>query len=237
MILEENKITHATEHARMMEEKFHDASVDLAILMTGVGGWIMFYALWDYLGRPFPNAYMVQVVNFLGVFLFVLALRHTSFTLKDLGLLTDQPKKVFIQTFILCTISLGILISIKIAAQLYNPTLFQLESGFIDISRLDSYQIIYAFTAFIQEFIARSVLQSNLKRIAATKHKAAYSIICASVIFAVLHIMYGFWFMVGAAVLGAVLGVIYEKQNTIFGVWFLHWFLGVSANVLGIINH
>ena len=222
-------------YTRKLEEKFHDSSAMLAILMCGIGAWVLFYAFWDSIGRPFSIAFMVQAEDALGLFLFVLALRHTSFTWSDIGLWADNPKKIIKDALIICAISFGVLCLVKYVAQLYDPSLFQTEHGFFDIRRFNLYQVLYLFTAFIQEFIARSVLQSNLKRIA-IRNKSAYSIIQASIIFAIFHIEYGFWFMIGAASLGCLLGILYDKQNTILGVWIVHWFLGVAAFLLGIIE-
>jgi membrane protease YdiL (CAAX protease family) len=228
-------ITDPEELARKMEQKFHDASALLAILMSGICAWLLFYALWESLGRPFSIAYMVQAEDALGVFLFIEMMRHTSFTWSDIGFWTDEPKKVIKQSLIICAISFVVLCLVKYVAQLFDPSLFQTERGFFDIYRFNLYQVGYLFTAFIQEFIARSALQSNLRRIA-IKNKAVYSIIQTSIIFAMFHIEYGFYFMIGAAVLGGLLGIMFEKQRSLLGVWIVHWFLGVAAYLLGIIE-
>lgn len=238
-ISEKHKIkddtTDPIEYAHKMEQKFHDASALLAILMSGICAWLMFYALWDTLGRPFSIAFMVQAEDALGIFLFIEAMRHTSFSWSDLGLWTDEPLKVIKEALIVCAISFAGLCAAKYVAQLYDPTIFATERGFFDIYRFNLYQVLYLFTAFIQEFIARSALQSNLKRIA-IKNKSAYSIIQTSIIFAMFHIEYGFFFMIGAAVLGGLLGIMFDRQKSLLGVWIVHWFLGVTAYLLGIIS-
>ncbi|SHI29467.1 CPBP family intramembrane glutamic endopeptidase [Pseudobutyrivibrio xylanivorans] len=225
------------EDNRTAEVKFRDASIVMGILLSGMGVWVIIYALWEHLGRPIPVSYLVQAVDLLGIIMCATAWHFTStFSLRELELLPDNPKKTIIQTLIICGISFGILAAIKYFGQLYDPTLFQTERGFFDIRRFNSYQIFYLVTAFIQEFTARSIMQTGLRRVCATSHKTIYAIVHASIIFAVFHIEYGFWFMIGAAFLGGILGVIYEKQKTIFGVWFIHWFLGVAAFLFGIIN-
>ncbi|SCZ76738.1 CPBP family intramembrane glutamic endopeptidase [Pseudobutyrivibrio xylanivorans] len=224
------------EDNRTAEAKFRDASIILGILLSGVGVWVIIYALWEHLGRPVPVSYMVQAVDLLGIAMCLTAWRFTSFSVKELGLFPENPKKVAIETLILCGISFVILATIKFVGQMYDPTLFQTERGFFDIRRFNLYQIFYLFTAFIQEFTARSIMQTNLRRVCATRHKTMYAIVHASVVFAVFHIEYGFWFMIGAAFLGGLLGVVYEKQKTVLGVWIIHWFLGVAAFLFGIIN-
>ncbi len=49
------------------------------------------------------------------------------------------------------------------------------------------------------------------------------AILLSSVIFAALHIHLGFLFMVGATILAGLEGILYEKQQNIFGVWIVHW--------------
>ena len=68
-------------------------------------------------------------------------------------------------------------------------------------------QILYVFTAGIQEFLARSVIQGNLNRIIITKHTSFVAIVLSSLIFAALHIHFGFLFMVGAAILAGLEGL------------------------------
>ena len=120
---------------QLMEQKFRDASIVLGIFITGIVLWVMFYALWEHLGRPFAVEYMIQGVDFVGFLMFLSALRHTSFSLKESGLWTDNPKKVIKQSLVLCVISFFVLALIKYFGQLFDPTLFQTEHGFFDIKR------------------------------------------------------------------------------------------------------
>ena len=80
-------------------------------------------------------------------------------------------------------------------------------------------------------------MQGNLKRITPGRHTGALAIVLSSVIFAALHIHFGFLFMVGAAILAGLEGILYEKQQTIFGVWIVHWVFGVSGTLLCLIDH
>ncbi len=55
--------------------------------------------------------------------------------------------------------------------------------------------------------------------------------------FAALHIHFGFVFMIGAAILAGLEGILYEKQQNIVGVWIVHWAFGVCATLLCLIDH
>jgi membrane protease YdiL (CAAX protease family) len=54
-------------------------------------------------------------------------------------------------------------------------------------------------------------------------------------LFMALHIQHGFVFMVGAGILGGIEGILYEKQQNIFGVWIVHWVFGVFGSLLSLI--
>ena len=63
------------------------------------------------------------------------------------------------------------------------------------------------------------------------------AIVLSSLIFSALHIHFGFLFMSGAAILAGLEGILYEKQQNIFGVWIVHWVFGVTGTLLCLIDH
>ena len=95
----------------------------------------------------------------------------------------------------------------------------------------------FVFTAGIQEFLVRSVMQENMKRILVGNNTAPMAIVLSSAIFAALHVHLGFLFMAGAGILAGLEGILYEKQQSLFGVWIVHWVFGVSGTLLCLINH
>lgn len=92
---------------------------------------------------------------------------------------------------------------------------------------------MYAFTAVLQEFLARGAMQESLLRIFYGKHKEASSIIVSSLVFGVLHIAHGLIFMLAASILLGTLGILYNKQHSIWGTAIIHYALGLSATLLG----
>ena len=125
----------------------------------------------------------------------------------------------------------------KVVIRLFSPNAIGPEYPFFDIRAFGIRQIIYIFTAGVQEFLARSVIQGNLRRIMVGRHTAAAAIVISSMSFATLHIHLGLIFMLGAAVLAGLEGILYEKQQSIFGVWIVHWAFGVTGTLLHIIDH
>ena len=118
-----------------------------------------------------------------------------------------------------------------------TPTALNRMPRFFDISRFGLRQVLYILRAGIQEFLARSVIQGDLKRITVGRYTGLRAILLSSLIFSGLHIHFGFLFMAGAAVLAGLEGILYEKQQNILGVWIVHWAFGVTGTLLCLIDH
>ena len=223
--------------AEEMTQKFNDSSHTFTTFLFAFCGWILFYALWEFLGRPFPADYMTHGVEVLGIIMLVFILLRTSFSWRDLGVTTREPWKTLRTALIVAVCAFGFLCAFKAVCRQIDPTCFEPDAPFFDISRFGLRQLQYIVTAGIQEFLARSVIQGNLKRITVGKRPAVLAILLSSFIFAALHIHYGFLFMAGAAILAGLEGILYEKQQNILGVWIVHWVFGVSGTLLCLIDH
>ena len=223
--------------AESMTQKFKDSSSTFTTFLFAFTIWILVYALWEYLKRPLPADYMTHGVEVLGLIMMVFILCRTSFSWRDLGVVTHEPRKTFRTAWIVALCAFLFLVGVKVVFRLRDPNSFEPEAPFFDISRFGIRQLLYIFTAGIQEFLARSVIQGNLKRITRARHPAALAIVLSSLIFAALHIHLGFLFMMGAAILAGLEGILYEKQQNILGVWIVHWVFGVSGTLLCLIDH
>ena len=220
-----------------IRQKLQDSSKTFTTFLFGFCIWIIIYAFWEFLKRPFSADIMTHGVELLGLVMLMFILRFTSLTWHDLGVKTDRPKKTILTALAVAVCAVAFLFLLKTVARLIVPTSFEPEAPFFDLSRFGLRQILYIFTAGIQEFLARSVIQGNLKRIITAKHASFVAIVLSSLIFAALHIHFGFLFMAGAAILAGLEGILYEKQQNIFGVWIVHWAFGVTGTLLCLIDH
>ena len=218
-------------------QRLRDSSRTFSTFLFGFCIWILFYALWEFLKRPWPADMMTHGVEVLGIVMLLFIFRFTSLSWRDLGITTDKPGKTVRTALIIAVCSVAFLFLLKRVARWIDPNSFEPDAPFFDISRFGLRQILYVFTAGIQEFLARSVIQGNLRRITVVKHPGLLAILLSSLIFAALHIHLGFLFMCGAAILAGIEGILYEKQQNIFGVWIVHWVFGVSGTLLCLIDH
>lgn len=223
--------------AEEMTQKLKDSSNTFTTFLIGFSLWILIYALWEYLARPVSPDFMTHGVELLGVIMLIFILARTSLSWRDLGVTNRKARKTFRVALIVAACAFGFLVVLKAVCRLIKPDCFEPEAPFLDFSRFGMRQILYILTAGIQEFLARSVIQGNLKRITVVKHPAVLAICLSSLIFAALHIHFGFLFMAGAAILAGLEGILYEKQQNILGVWIVHWVFGVSGTLLCLIDH
>ncbi len=222
---------------RELQQKIIDSSSTFTTFILGFSIWMIIYALWEYLGRPIAADFMTHGIELMSLIMLFFILHRTSLTWKDLGFMPEDPLRTLKTSLIVAACAVLALFAFKWIARMIDPTVFSPEAPFFDISRFGLRQILYVFTAGIQEFLARSVMQGNLKRIIAGKHSGILAIVLSSLVFAALHIHFGFFFMVGSAVLAGLEGILYDKQNNILGVWILHWVFGVSGTLLCLIDH
>ncbi len=220
-----------------LRQKVHDSSTTFSTFLFGFCIWMILYALWEFLGRPIAADYLTHGIEVLALVMLVFILCRTSLTWRDLGVFSDNLLKTARTALIVAACAVAFLFAAKAVARIFVPTCFEPEAPFFDIRRFGLRQVLYILTAGIQEFLARSVMQSNLKRIMVGKHTAAGAIILSSLIFAALHIHLGFLFMIGAAILAGLEGILYEKQQNIVGVWIVHWVFGVCGTLLCLIDH
>lgn len=231
-------ITLADEtEAEKMRQRLVDSSTTFTTFLFGFCGWMIFYALWEYLKRPFSADYLTHGIEVLGLLMLGFILRYTSLSWRDLGIHADDPKKTLKSALIAAGCSVLFLCALKLGIRIFRPQAFRPDLPFLDLRLFGLRQILYVFTAGIQEFLARSVMQGNLKRIMVSRHNGAMSILLSSLVFAALHIHLGFLFMMGAAVLAGLEGILYEKHKTIYGVWVVHWVFGVAGTLLSLIDH
>lgn len=221
----------------MLQEKIHDSATTFSTFLFGFSIWMILYALWEYLGRPISGDDMTHGIELLAIIMLVYIVQRTSLTWHDLGLHVHHPKQTVRTALIVAACACAFLCILKAVIRIFVPTAFNPEAPFFDLSRFGTRQVLYFLTAGIQEFLARSVMQGNLKRIMVSKYRAAEAIVLSSLIFAAMHMHLGFLFMIGAAILAGLEGILYEKQNTILGVWIVHWAFGVCGTMLWLIDH
>lgn len=215
-----------------IQEKSRQSSYMISVLFIGICGYILFWAFGVYVNLPISTSGYTFLINLTAIVMFLIILRETSFTKKEMGLSRPKFKKVILPSLIITFSGTALLVIIKLVLLQIYPSFFPEDAPFLDFSVWAFNDTIYPVTVVLQEFLARSVMQNCLERIFEGKNAQTISLVVSSLIFAVLHISYGFPMMIGSAILLGALGFIYKKQGCIWGVSIIHYFLGEAATFL-----
>ncbi|MBR4795803.1 MAG: CPBP family intramembrane metalloprotease [Lachnospiraceae bacterium] len=208
----------------------HDCAHIFAALIIGI---CIYLSVWSFcrftLRIPLKATHYMYMIEGITAILFIDIWLFTSFKMGDIGLLINKKrwKKNIIQTLVMGAIACGILFLMR-CGQIWLG--LPGKSYFIGGSFAGARS--YLITAFFQEFLARGVIQTSLKYILQVKHQRGISVFTTSLLFMMMHLPFGFFFMVGAFALSVVLGFIYEEQEDLYGCALLHWGVGYLAMCL-----
>ncbi len=220
-----------TEIARLHRQR-RESSTIFAVLMICVCLYLFLWSLLRYLNAEPPGWVMNLMIEAISVVMFVIILKTTSFSIRDIGLRITNAKATFLPDILITVAGTAALVLGKVVILRTAPGFFPEGAPFWDWSVGTPADIIYPLTVILQEFLARGVMQENLKRIFTGKYAGAMSIIVSALVFGVLHIAYGLPYMLGATLLLGVLGVFYHKQGNIWGLCIIHYVLGEVATFL-----
>ncbi len=220
-----------TEVARLHRQR-REASTVFAVLMICVCAYLFLWSLLRYLDAEPPGWVMNLMIEAISVVMFLVILKTTSFSIRDIGLRVTNARATFLPDIAITLMGCAVLMGGKVFLLQAAPGFFPEGAPFWDWSVGTFADVIYPLTVILQEFLARGVMQENLRRIFTGKYAGVLSILVSALVFGVLHIAYGLMFMLGASLLLGALGVLYHKQGNIWGLCIIHYVLGEEATFL-----
>ena len=197
---------------------------------------IFIYAVWNYIGRPGEPKYLTRILEVGGIILGIIVYRRTSLSFSDLGLSTKNLAHNLKVDGLACLGIIAFFCLLKLIMMNAAPQVIAHPEAFYDPAWVPIGNIIfYVFTALIQEFLTRGIMQESLMHILTGPHRNAIAIVMSTIMFASLHLMYSPLFMLGAAVMLGVFGIVYLKQRSIWGLALIHFTFGITASMLGLV--
>ncbi len=213
-----------------LKQHEHDFAYIFAGLIFCISIYLSIWSLLRFtLKLPLKTPFYTMMIEVMAFILFLEIIFLTSLSLKDIGLIPkiSRIKKNLIETFFIALIGCAVLLLSKVILTLMG---IQIKSYFIGGSPEGAYT--YLFTAFIQEFLARGVIQTSVKSLMQVKYQKQFGVLLTSLLFSLMHLPFGFIFMIGAFFLSIVLGYLFERQKDLWGCAFLHWSCGYLAMCL-----
>ncbi len=218
-----------------LRRKERDTTTVFAVTMILLCSWIFFIQIWEFLGRPVPLFMMTNLVELIGILLLLFILKNTSFTWQDIGLSTKKLGPIIRLDSLIAAAGVVLLILVKVVMLKVKPDYFPSDAPFFEWRNLLKVsRILYPFTAILQEFLVRGGVHENMRRIFTGKRGETVAIVVSSLFFGALHLYLGIAYMAGAALLLGLLGVLYRKQNTIWGLCIPHYVLGTALSILSL---
>lgn len=222
-------IEDVTERYKLRQQE-HDSAFIFAGIILCISIYLSAWSLIQFtLKIPLDTSYYTLMIEGMTFLLFLEIIFLTSMSMRDIGLIPKLStfKKNFTETLFIAVIACAVLTLSKVILTLLG---FQIKDHFIGGSLHGAYT--YIFTAFIQEFLARGVIQTSVKSLMKVKYEKQFGILLTSLLFALMHLPFGFIFMMGAFILSLALGYLFERHGNLWGCSFLHWSCGYIAMCL-----
>ena len=219
----------------ILRRKRRESSAVFIGTMTAISVWIYAVALWQHTGQRVSQEVMTQFIHAISLIMFFYIRHYTHFSFEEMGFKIKGIAKAIKTDCLLTAIFTAILFGIKLVLLRVSPGFFPAGVPFWDWSRMNWSDITYPLTVVLQEFLSRGVIHENLRRIFVGKYSEAAAIIVSSLLFGALHIHRGFMYMLAATALLAIFGILYRKQNSIWGLCIPHFVLGEVVWYLGFV--
>jgi membrane protease YdiL (CAAX protease family) len=220
----------------ILRKKKHDASIVFSCVTACVCLYLLLLATLEFLKINVPTKALTQVINAM-VFVFgIIIYKKTKLTFDELGLKIHHFKRTFGSSIIIALFSIMLLMAAKLVVLKLAPDFFAPNVPFWNWNIGLYSWISYIFTCIIQEFLARSMIYSSIKRMFDGKRGMIAAMVLAALLFGAVHIAHGFMYMMAAMILLGALGGLYEKHQNIWGVTIIHFVLGQAACCLGFLS-
>lgn len=208
----------------------HDCAYIFAGLILCISLYLSLWSLLRFtLHIPLKTSDYTLMIEGMTFLLFLEILFLTSLSMKDIGLIPKLAslKRNLKETFLLSLIGCCGLVLLKLILLLLG---YRIKAYFIGGSLHGA--TVYIFTAFVQEFLARGVIQTSVKSLMRVKYEKQFGIFLTSLLFSLMHLPFGFIFMAGSFLLSIFLGCLFERHENMWGCAFLHWSCGYLAMCL-----
>lgn len=163
----------------------------------------------------------------------IIGLIFLPYPFKYYGLNFNNIEKSLKQIWIFGAISLTVVIISRVIL---------VKNGFNEYAfnfKIDKTIIYYPISAIIQETICKGYLQSHFKSIFSDRaYGKIAAIILSALIFAQLHLVFGFSIYIITFIYAVITGFLYEETRSVFAVSVIHFIAGVGLfyfnNIAGV---
>ena len=216
-----------TVEERLKKEK-EDAILIFSFFLTAIGIWTLFYAALTYFQIEIPRFCMTYILLGLGAVLTWLIIWKTDLTISDIGLSFRNIRRPVLINVTISLLACLVMIVAKAIFVMRGSAFFPEGQPFFDFQFTLGMKL-YPLSVLLQEVLSQSIIHECLMRMLKGKNSHIHAILLSSILFTVLHIHRGFGFMIGSLLLGCVIGILYRKQRSVWGLCITHYSVSMMA--------
>lgn len=206
------------------------------VILFGLNGFLLriiqtYFADYYYFSSPNYTFLYARMIDWGGFIAFAAPLLYLvkviKFPLRDV---------VNIKTNLRQTLTESLLLSAVIALAIVPASFGLVDLPFVarinDRFDLEWFLIVftpdYFLHSYIQELVARGIMQNSIQKFLRDREGHRSVIIC-SLAFAVMHVHMGIAFAMSTGIASLAFGYIYLRQGNLLGVTIVHWVIGALA--------
>jgi CRP-like cAMP-binding protein/membrane protease YdiL (CAAX protease family) len=168
----------------------------------------------------------------------LIVVKKINCSLGELGVTLVNWKRSVIEAIIISAIVECFVMLAYWIYTLKNPTAPSLSYVIMNpLKPFDFFVLIYIVHSYIQEFIARGIIQSSLIKFMGTSTNSSRMVILTAFLFGFFHSSWGIEAVFVTFAMSLVFGFIYIRTNNLLGVSIAHYVAGVTGiHYMGLIS-
>ncbi len=164
----------------------------------------------------------------------ILMVRKMNMPLSTFGVTTKNLKKNILEGILFSILLIPVVILYKKITCPHKPIITWRTMRNYTPFEFWFYVITYTVHSYLQEFIARGVIQGSLAIFMKDQHYLVPIVLAAS-IFGIAHIHISYSAAISTFIISFIFGYIYYRHQNLIGVAILHYILGLTAIAVGLI--
>ena len=231
MALEEkiNDLESKNKKLTLAKQKNQLFSTIFVNLFLGVSLYVFLIFLARDLNLHIQNSARIVEAIFFGVC--ILIIRKSGFSFSFFGMTTkgaaESIRFILPSTLAVCA---GLIALKALCIRFEVP---ELSSELVIFAHVDLLLVIYLPVAFLQEFLARGVIQTAVESVLDGPKAALWAIITSSALFGLVHIQLSVALAFASFICSLYWGHLYIRRRTLAGVTLSHFLIGGMAYILG----
>ncbi len=209
----------------------HDLRVIVTAFLVLFPLYFLTFGLVKHFLQP-PNWMITQIVLVYGYLFCAVVFRLNRYPFLDEGVGLRNARAAVLPCLGIAAGGLAILVVLKLLILRVVPDFFPADAPFWDWSVATPATFYYPITVILQEYLAFVVFKGSIEKALGGDNANFLSLGLLVLLFGILHIAYGPVYMLASSLMMGLLGLLYCRQRSIWGLCIIHFVFGEAAPLL-----